>query len=417
MLHRPIARRSLLTAALCLLVMGGAVRSLEPAVAAQAPPTKSLIYAGWHGSISPNPEFIQDNFEFLETQPFNGMVVYLSDPLFAVNVTTGVMTNTAVSYEQITAILDPIRNLPFSNLRDNFGYVIGNDPPDFFDDWSIPIQNFRNLARALKEAGLRGFLFDNEQYFAPWAYYPGGVDYSQQFSLAQYQAQASLRGQQVMQAMVAEFPDIVVISLHGPYISDSYSLQQMGFPDSSAFYALLGPFFTGFLQGQGNFARSVDGGELYWFREAQDFADSYDLRKNGIASDEADCPFIPTAMRPLWPGLTSISFGIMDRAFMGEPMNPSVMTMTLANALQQADRWVWLYTEDRTFLKPESEGGASQLWIDAVRAALPAPPPSPLPTPALSEEGSSSCGLLGLEAVALVLAIRWIRSRRHRDSS
>lgn len=407
---RALGSRRLRWPALAALAIACAAPPLQPAPAApQSSSTKSLILAGWHGLVTPTPQFIQDNFAFLESRPFNGMVVYVSDPTFAVNVTAGVMHNEAMSYEQMTSVLEPIRDLPFSQLRDNFAYVFGNDPPDFFDDWSVTVQNFRNLARALKEAGFRGIFFDNEPYVTGWGWYPDGVSYPE-ISLEEYEAQAALRGREVMEAMRLEFPDIVVVTLHGPYISDLYSLNQMGFPDVFPTYALLGPFFTGFLQGAGAPGRSVDGGELYWFREAQDFADSYDLRKNGIASDAADCPFIPPSFRPFWPGLTTISFGIYDLPFMDEDMTPAILSTTLTNALDRADRWVWLYTEERTFLTPESEGGATQAWVDAVRAALPVESvPAP---PAPSNEESSSCGLLGMEAVAILLAIRWIRSRR-----
>jgi hypothetical protein len=272
------------------------------------------------------------------------------------------------------------------------------------------IQNFAALARALKDAGLKGFIFDNEQYFTPWAWYPDGVAYPG-FSLSQYQAQAAQRGREVMQAMLAEFPDIVVLCLHGPYISDPYSMQQMGFQGVFPYYELIGPLFVGFLQVSGGPGRCVDGGEIYWFREAQEFADSYDLRRYVIASDTADSPIVPPAFRPQWPVLATISFGVIDTPFQGEDMTPAILTTTVTNALQRADRWVWLYTEARTFLTPESEGGATQEWVDAVRAALPVESPPPPPT---SPGDESSCGLLGLEAVIFLLAIKLIRSRRPR---
>jgi hypothetical protein len=188
-------------AAVYLAFAGSGLAASPPA---PATPQKSLIYAGWYGSTTPTPSYIQSNFAFLESQPFNGIIVYLRNASMSVNASIGVMTNTPMSYAAISSVLDPIRNLPFEHLVDNFGFVIGNDPPDFFDDWSVPIQNFANLARALKEAGLKGFVFDNEQYFAPWADYPTGVS-NPLTPLASYESQARLRGRQVMEAMVAEF--------------------------------------------------------------------------------------------------------------------------------------------------------------------------------------------------------------------
>ena len=397
-------------AVLAAMVMTGASLSRESTTALQSSPGKSLILAGWHGPVTPTPQFIQDNFAFLESRPFNGMVVYVSDPTFTVNVTAGVMHDAPMSYDAMMAVLEPIRDLPFVQLRDNFAYVFGNTPPDFFDDWSVTIQNFRNLARALKDTGLRGIFFDNEPYVTGWGWYPDGVAYPE-LSLAQYEAQAMIRGREVMEAMIAEYPEIVVITLHGPYISDLYSVQQMGFPNTFPYYALLGPFFTGFLQGAAGPGRSVDGGELYYFRESQDFTDSYALRRTGIASAAANCPFIPLSFRPTWPERTSIAFGLLDRDFMGEAMTPAIMTTTVSNAMKAADRWVWLYTEDRTFLLPEIDGGATAEWVDAVRVGMIVESPPP---PDTSNGERSSCGLLGIEAVGIFLALRLIRSRRPR---
>jgi len=187
------------------------------------------------------------------------MVVYLRKPDLTVDATTGVMSTTPMPYADLASMLEPLKGLPFSRLVNNFGYVLGKTPPDFFDDWSVPIQNFANLARALKDAGLKGFFFDNEQYFQPWGEYPGGVA-NPMTSLPDYQAQAALRGRQVMEAMVAEFPEIVVVPLHGPYISDPYSVLRLGFAGVPDRNQLLGPFSVGFVQGAGISGQVVDGG-------------------------------------------------------------------------------------------------------------------------------------------------------------
>src|SRR5262245_13856915 len=168
----PTSPARVLAGSLLVLVM--AATGVAPAgpglAAAPTPiPQKSLIYAGWYGNTIPTPSFIASHFDFLESQPFNGLVMYLRNASMSINASTGVMTNNPMTHTAIASVLDPVRNLPFSQLQDNFGFIMGNDPPDFFDDWSVPIQNFRNLARALHDAGLKGFVFDNEQYFAPWA--------------------------------------------------------------------------------------------------------------------------------------------------------------------------------------------------------------------------------------------------------
>jgi hypothetical protein len=360
--------------------------------ASPAAPAVSLIYAGWFGNTIPTPAFIRNNQSFLESQPFQGIIAYLRNDATGANATTGVMGGGTISPSTFASILGPLQGFSSATLVDNFGLVQGSTPPDFFDDWTPVIQNFANLASALHDAGLRGICFDNEQYASPWGDYPAGAHYSGSKSLADYQAQARLRGSQVMQAMVARFPDIAVLTLHGPYISELSAPASLGFPQWQSGNNLLGPFFAGFVDGAGNTGVSVDGGELYTLRSDSDFANSYSWRKYSLPSDSVNCPFIPPSLRPVWPARVSISFGVYDRPFGGAPMDSSILSSTLTNALRHADRYVWFYTEGSTFLLPSYSGGADASWVGAVRNAVgtvPVPTAPPAPT-GLTASASSS---------------------------
>lgn len=401
---RAIVRSALLGVALIGSTMAGTARG-----AVRSGPSASLILAGWYGTTIPTPGFIRSNLAFLEAQPFQGVVAYLKDDATGANATSGVMGGSAIPVGTLTGIVAPLKGLPFHNLVDNFGLVQGSTPPDFFDDWTNVVANFGNLAAILKDAGLRGVCFDNEQYAAPWGNYPAGARYPAK-TLLQYQDQARLRGSQVMQAMVASFPDIAVITLHGPYISELKAPVSLQFPQWQSGNNLLGPFFAGFVDGAGSTGVPVDGGELYTLRSDADFINSYNWRKFTLASTAIDCPFIPPALRTVWPDRTSISFGVYDRPFSGAGMDPATLGTTLTNALRHADRYVWFYTEGPTFLLPASAGGASAAWVDAVRQALgtvPAPIAPPAPTNLVAQPTSASnvslswsasgAGLTGLE--------------------
>ncbi len=233
-------------------------------------------------------------------------------------------------------------------------------PPDFFDDWSVIVQNFATLAQAAKAAGLRGIFFDNEQY-VPWADYTQ-VAYPSK-TLAQYQDQARLRGHQVMAAIAAEFPDAVVLTTHGPYVSVPNPPPPIN--DTSASNLLLGPFFVGFVEAEGS-VTVVDGGELYGLRTPADFQSAYDFRKTGIATKAS---FIPSALQASWGADVSVAFGTYDTSTATAPMDPTILQPTLTNALLRSDRFVWFYTETVTFLLPESQGGASSAWRQAVQLA------------------------------------------------
>jgi len=361
-------------AALAVAFIGAAL--VSPTAASRGPATPrsvenpaALIYAGWFGNTIPTPSFIAANHAFLESQPFDGLVVYLRKSSINVNLTLDVMKNAAISYDTMMTVLGPIAGLDFTNLKHNVGLIMGSTPPDFFDDWSVVIQNYANMARAARDSGLKGLCFDNEQYHSPWGNYGSQTKYVATKSLAEYEVQARLRGKQVMEAMVAEFPDIVFMTLHGPYVSEPEAPSALKFPQWQSSNELLGPFFAGNLEGAGSTACSMDGGELYSLRTEDDFRNSYAWRRNDLPSDEVDCRFIPASLRSVWPTRTSISFGVYDVAFGGASMNATILRSTLANSMRQADRYVWFYAEASTYLLPSNAGGASASWVDAIRQA------------------------------------------------
>lgn len=339
--------------------------------ASAAPDVKSgsfLILHDWHAtSPGPTPTFLRTNKSFLETLPFDGIAVYVRNPDGSINATLDTMTNKPIGYPAIAQTLAPLKGLQMPNLTQNFAAVLSGRPPDFFSDWSIIIRNFADLAKAAREAGLKGVYFDNENYQDKWGHYPNDVEHPT-LPLRDYQDQARVRGRQVMEAMVAQFPDIVVITLHGPYISERKSPAPL-FPQWWSNNQLTGPFFCGFVEGAGKHGTVVDGGKLFNLRTPKDFLDSYTFRKGGIAADKLDCEFIPAALRRVWPTKVNVGFGVYDKPFGDADMLPDILRPTLANALRQSDRYVWLCVERITYLKPSKNGGVGEAWVDAVRQA------------------------------------------------
>ena len=243
---------------------------------------------------------------------------------------------------------------------------------DPFDDWTWVIANWTVLARAARDAGLAGILFDNEPYAERLWHWPDEVDYP--YTLPAYQFRYRLRGRELMQALRATWPDITVMVLHGPYLSDARTLPGVtngqGVGDASD---LSGHLFVGLVRGSGGTAGVVDGGEVYQYRTPQDFATSYAWRKQQLPqlpAPAAGRPLIPPRMQADWPRQVSIGFGLYDLAWKpGYPMDPGILRSTLANALARADDLVWLFTEGggpHQYLVP---GGVDPAWLDAIAAA------------------------------------------------
>lgn len=325
-----------------------------------------LLLHDWFGtSPAASPAYVRDHLAFLESQPFDGIVLYLRTPDLAINVTAKVMSASRVTAEQIEQVLQPLAAVQFRSLLHNFAAVLSSSPPDVFDDWGDVVRNFTHLARAAKDFRLKGVYIDNENYGTRWADYPAGVAYPRR-TLPEYQEQARLRGKQVLQAMSAVYPEITVVMLHGPYISEPKAPHPL-FPSWEGSNRLLGPFFAGAVDGAGPAATCVDGGELYHLRSAEDFQKSYEWRRSTLASDRVNCSYLPPSARSRWDRTVSIAFGLYDRPFGGFPMDAATLRACVARAMARSDRYVWLYVEGPTFLSPPGQEGAPADWVSAVR--------------------------------------------------
>ena len=305
------------------------------------------------------PEYVREHFAHIESLPFDGMTITSE---------TGVllMNGAARSHAQISADFAALGGLHFTRMKHNYAHVNVDRPADFFGDWSVTIENFRIFARVLREQGIEGIFFDNEEYARLLFNYPDDCDDPAK-SLDEYREQARLRGRQIAQAISSEFPDLVFVVYHGPYSSFS------GTPDEvrrgqTAWEAdeLRGPFSVGIIEGLDSRARFVDGGEVFAYRTVEDFQLSYDYRKTGIVAEGVDCPYISSYLRPVWPANVGISFGVYNRGFAGQLMDPSILRPTLERALRRCDDFVWLYCEDLNWNAP---GELATTWVDAVLGA------------------------------------------------
>jgi hypothetical protein len=307
------------------------------------------------------PAVIANHLDYIESLPFDGMFI---------NSVSGwnLMNGQPVSYDSIYSEFSVLKGA-FKKFKNNFISVFIYYPGDLWDDkaWGITAQNFANIAKVARTLGFKGIIFDNEEYRSPkWLNY--GQDYrNPKYDLQQHGNKASQRGKEIMEAMIAVYPEIEVMHMHGPYLSEpnyripKVNLEQAGSWDNQE---LMGPFFVGMVLGKGPNASVIDGGEQYQYRTEKDFKDSYDLRKYEIASEETNSWFIPVSLRRIWPNQVEISFGVYNKMWIPKyPMNPEIMKSTLINALKNTDRFVWYYTEEESWLEP---GKMPKEWIDMV---------------------------------------------------
>src|SRR5260221_296964 len=201
------------------------------------------------------PRFVRDRFEYIDSLPFDGLTV---------STDTGrlLMNGSPRTYSQMLLDFSPLSRLVFKRLKHNFALVNVDRPADFFDDWTATVENFRLLARVLRIRKIEGIFFDNEAYDLGLFNYPSDCNDPSK-SLQEYQDQARLRGREIMEAMVREYPAIVAIALHGPYTSFAGTPDQVrGGQTKSNTEQLRGAFSVGMIEGLGKNSTFFDGGEV-----------------------------------------------------------------------------------------------------------------------------------------------------------
>lgn len=337
-----------------------------------------------------SPSYIAEHADFIETMPFDGMVIEGFDgmQLFNPNPRIG---NRGADLVWTTRMfeddLSPITSTTFKKFKQNCVRVLMSDngpygafsPPDVFDDWTPFLKSIANYAKVIKRKGIRGIILDDEDYSggAPYWIYSdknSGVRYYTQHSLQEYVNQSRLRGKQLAEAAVKSYSEIVIIVLHGPYIgSTTYGnvTGTLGMDNH-----LLGAFAAGVIEGCPAPAKAFDGGELYDLRTASQFQKSYDWRKYTITDRITKVPFMDNRLRNVWTKQCNISFGLFDR-LMTPPNYPLITDMkevssSITNALHRSDGYVWHYTESFDWWRDQGVSGTlppvERKWINAVAA-------------------------------------------------
>lgn len=350
----------LLLAASSLLSLNAAGQ--PEAVLPRATTPSYLLLHQMVGDIRIYPETVRDNLEWIETNR-----EFIDGVFFNLNeVSSSVMLNSPLPYDDIIAQIAPVIDLNSTTLTHNFALVFNRQCADPFDDWSVCIENWRKLARAINVAGLTGIAFDSEEYFERWTDYPDNSAYPDR-SLEEYQDQTRLRGKQVMQAIVSEYPEISVIVLKGPYISEPQFPEQIGsawLGNNAEHNELKGAFFVGFLEGLGPQAELIDGGQRYELRTQEEFALFDQWRRYILPSDAIDSTFIPPSLRGSWDKQINFAFAVYNRPYKGQEMDAKIIVPTTIHALEYADEYVWLYFEQADLLSPN---GIDEEWVIALR--------------------------------------------------
>lgn len=369
--HCSISRRE-------FLVMAALASALPNSLAASKQRThKKLIAWGWDTAY---PSKIQMNIRTIEALPFDGIVLThfkARDGREEVMFEWRGFGSERFEEHQLAGTIDTLRSIRFRRFTDNF--LRFNTQPggvDWFDDFSSIVQNCALWAKVARDAGMKGWLFDLEDYNER-VFTFGKQKYATRRSFDEYAHQVHLRGTQVMHEVQAIYPNItLILSVAHSYVNRS--------PDAARRLqtlesGLLPAFVNGLIEASGPRVRLIDGQEqAYGHLTAREFAAGY----RAIREDALE--LVPAELREKYRGTMEAGVGMWANYQLAVPVTtsrywpPHYMTpqqrlrlfeQNVYHALATTDEYAWLYSEQMGWWEHGYPSPTPVGAIAAIRAA------------------------------------------------
>lgn len=311
-----------------------------------SPKGKKLIEYGWD---APDTAFVRDHIREMEQHPFDGVVIEVRprpiDGQRQHSLGRGCFSSTTFNASDYEFAIDDLRQTHFQIFTDNFiGVVCQPGDVDWFDPkWNAITNNLAVMAHIAYRGGCVGLMIDPEEYSHHlWTYAALPQKRRQKVSLAEYQAQARLRGREAMQAINVEFPNIHIFFLFGPTLT--YNASRGG----NTGYSLLAPFIEGMCLAADGGTQITDGYEQSYnykfptsFIEARkQILDARQTFQNQAAFDR-----VMRVGFGLWLDYDSGKWGWHPNDPSQNWFTPIEFQSAVYNALSQADEYVWIYSE------------------------------------------------------------------------
>jgi len=340
---------------------------------------KKLIATGWD---APDTQRLRQNLAEMEKRPFDGVV------FVAVGQTAeakpcalrGAFVDQPWQKAWFQSCVDDLKACRFEKCTDNF-VSLGANPGnvDWFDDagWKNVVDHWRIAAWIVKQAGVKGILFDPEPYTPPYAQFRyHSQAHADRHSFDDYYAKARQRGREVMQAIVEESSEITIFS----YFANSITATATGRSDprpalESLGYGLYPAMVDGWLDVAPPTVTLVDGCEsAYRFNSEREFLEA-GLKIRG------DCQeLVSPENRAKYRAAVQVGFGIYLDAYwnpkdsewgnwyidgLGEP-RVDRLRANVQTALRVADEYVWIYGEKFRWWPTPHGGVKPESWPEAL---------------------------------------------------
>jgi hypothetical protein len=339
---------------------------------------KKLIEFGWD---EPSTEFMRKHIAEMEKTPFDGCVFHAHWKTPGGGPSGDFMWDCwgqkTFTIEQLQHAIDDLKATPFKRFTHNF--LRFNTTPskdawlqsDWFGDFDAILSNARLAGRVAREGGVKGILFDIEQYVAPLFTYREQKD-AKTKSWDEYAAQVRLRGRQVMEAFQDGYPDLTVFLTFGYCLPWGQSGEgKKALADSN--YGLLAPFCDGLVEGLRGKTVLVDGHEYsYHYRDVALYDKAYKAMSQDllvIVKDPEKYKQVMSFGFGIWMDDNWRRHGWNEQDVSKNYFTPEVFEAVVRKAMDTSDEYVWIYTEQPRWWSEKGPQKLPAVYDAALRRA------------------------------------------------
>lgn len=232
---------------------------------------KKIIEWGWD---EPDQKFMRGNIEQMEKMPFDGLVFHIIDAQ-GKKLAWEVWGHHRFELDDFQQALADLQSTKFNRFTDLFLRVnVEPGDVDWFDDaaWAVVLNNFGVAARIAKAGGIKGLMFDTEQYKSSLFAY-SQLSNGNDKSFSEYQSKVKQRGREWIQEINHWFPDITILLTYGYKIAQPGTFQ---FSREKVRYGLLADFLNGVFDACSEKTTIVDAWEpAYTYKQPEQYKKAY----------------------------------------------------------------------------------------------------------------------------------------------
>lgn len=358
-----------------MLILSGSIAYAQQGKVIQ----KKLLETGWDQLDTTR---FRQNLEQIEKTPFDGVTLSVTgkDDTGKVVSTQSAFSNIPWKKEWFQSSIDDLKAIHSKKVTDNF-IIIGANPGnvDWFDDagWKQIVDHWRIVALIAKEGNLKGIVFDPEPYTASYSQFKYIVQPERdKHSFEEYQAEARLRGKEIISAVAAVDPNLIINAFVMNSVFDDIAASPFT-PSAqrtlqTSNYGLYPAFINGWLDAAPPTMIFVDGCETsYRYNSPLEFLQEANVVRNTALN------LVAPENRTKYLAQVQTGFAFYLDAYVNPPssgwyVDPKDSTptqrlqMNVRSAVNAASEYVWFYGEKYRWWPTPSPGVKPQSWEDVL---------------------------------------------------